>query len=216
MANYVLGPTAARSLKQLLAGRAAVSRVPNAQTSLTFASEFPAPFTVRWAKSVGEGGSWIIWLPDALSLLRVGGSAIDVRGTLEAAGGDYPEGWYRLDALPANGGTLVLVVKLPMDETKPKTATFKDAADDSDDPGSSEETDNPGGSEETDKPPTLTIPIAFCSQGHPTKAFVTSAIISGGNSGNYVAGADTNIVFSANKDANGNDTGEIAVDVYYK
>lgn len=212
MANYVLGPSAARALKQLIAGRSTASRVPNAQTSLAFASEFPPPFTVRWAKSVGEGGSWIIWLPDALSLLRVGGSAIDVRGTLEAAGGDYPEGWYRLDALPANGGTLVLEVKLPMDETKPKTATFKDAAGDS---GSSEETDNPGGSEETDKTPTLTIPIAFCSQGHPTKAFVTSAIISG-NSGNYVAGNDTNIVFSEKKDSAGNATGEIAVDVYYK
>lgn len=202
MANYVLGPTAARSLKQLLAGRGTVSRVPNAQTSLTFASEFPAPYAVRWAQSVGDGGSWIIWLPDALSLLRVGGSAIDVRGTLEAAGGDYPEGWYRLDALPANGGTLVLVVKLPMDETKPKTATFKDAAD------SSVASDDDGSL-------TLTIPVAVFAKGHPTKAFVTSAIVIG-SFAKYVSGEDTNIVFSARKDDDGNATGEIAIDVYYK
>ena len=205
MANYVLGPTAARSLKQLLAGRSTVSRVPNAQASLAFASEFPAPFTVRWAQSVGEEGSWIIWLPSA-SLLMVGGAAVDVREGLEAAGGDYPEGWYMLDALPESGGTLVLTVSQSTDATQTKTAKFKSAADLAEDDSETSE----------DEALLLTIPIAYCSKGHPTKAFVTSAIFSGGAAGNYVAGNDTNIVFSAKKDAAGNATGEIAVDVYYK
>lgn len=43
-----------------------------------------------------------------------------------------------------------------------------------------------------------------------------SNIRTGGSSGKYVAGDDTNIVFTEKEDDEGNATGEIAVDVYYK
>lgn len=49
-----------------------------------------------------------------------------------------------------------------------------------------------------------------------TQHHMGAIILTGASAGNYVAGDDTNIVFSKKKDSEGNATGEIAVDVYYK
>ena len=58
----------------------------------------------------------------------------------------------------------------------------------------------------------------FTLNGMDFKQFHAGAIFvpGGGGGQNYVAGDDTNIVFAAKKDSEGNATGEIAVDVYYK
>lgn len=95
--RYVLGPDAARALKRLLRGSGEISRRQGAAATLAFDSEYVAPFTVQWAQSANDGeGSWIIWLPGDLECLIVDGSGIDVAGSLDAVGGDYPAGWYLL------------------------------------------------------------------------------------------------------------------------
>ena len=100
---YVLGPNAARGLKQLLRGVGEVSRRDAGGGALAFDSEYPHPFTVQWAQSLNSGdGSWIIWLPPGH--LFVDGQEIDVTaapssgtGGMAAAGGDYPSGWYKIN-----------------------------------------------------------------------------------------------------------------------
>ena len=85
---------------------------------------FAHPFSVRWAQSVDDGeGAWIIYLPEE-DLVQYAGAAVDVTGELTEAGGDYPEGWYRLSTLSAqSGGELYLVIS-PGEGTAAATAQF--------------------------------------------------------------------------------------------
>ena len=89
MNTYVLGPNAARKLKGLFAGNGKTDRRKAGTPGVAFASEYEDPFTVQWAQSVGEEGSWIIWLPSA-ELLVVNDEPVDVSADLDEAGGEYP------------------------------------------------------------------------------------------------------------------------------
>lgn len=106
MAKYVLGPEGARKFRELCAAKSAGGRRGGAGPAPVFAVEFAAPYTVRWAASLAQGessegagdatsGEWIIWLPPG-DLLHVNGESVDTTANLEAAGGDYPAGWYIL------------------------------------------------------------------------------------------------------------------------
>lgn len=59
------------------------------------------------------------------------------------------------------------------------------------------------------------VTVDRADPAHPVIRLDRSRLPTGGG-GNYVAGDDTNIVFSEKMDSEGNATGEIAVDVYYK
>lgn len=122
MSRFVLGPEGARKFRELCAAKSAGKRRGGGGPSPVFAVEFPAPYTVKWAASLasdetsegagdGTDGEWIIWLPTS-GLLKVGQASVDITSDLDDAGGDYPEGWYKLgEALDRDeGGTLYLNV----------------------------------------------------------------------------------------------------------
>ena len=116
MRKFVLGPNAARSLKRILRGAGEVSRRKSLGDALAFSPEYVAPFTVQWAQSVADGdGAWIIWIPGD-GCLTVDGESVDLTEDLEAAGGDYPSGWYILDCLESSGGSLYLEVQIPVND----------------------------------------------------------------------------------------------------
>lgn len=98
MANYVLGPRAARWLQMQMNGRMSAGRDPGGRPCAVDEQSFCHPFELRWAASAGDAsggspkGAWIIWLPKGS--LVVDGSEVDF-STLTAANG-YPDGWYDL------------------------------------------------------------------------------------------------------------------------
>ena len=98
MANYVLGPRAARWLQMQMNGRMSAGRDPGGRPCAVDEQSFCHPFELRWAASAGDAsggapkGAWIIWLPKGS--LVVDGSEVDF-STLTAASG-YPDGWYDL------------------------------------------------------------------------------------------------------------------------
>ena len=98
MANYVLGPRAARWLQMRMNGRMTGGRNPGGRPCSVDEQSFCHPFELRWAASAGDDsggapkGAWIIWLPKGS--LVVDGSEVDF-STLTAASG-YPAGWYDL------------------------------------------------------------------------------------------------------------------------
>ena len=114
--RYVLGESAARRLAQLLRGKGEVSSRQSGEAKVTEDSDFVAPFTVKWAQSSNDGaGNWIIWLPSAELVTLPEGVTIDVTEDLNAAGGDYPSGWYVVPSAfldEDDGGTLYLNVTL--------------------------------------------------------------------------------------------------------
>ena len=114
--RYVLGESAARRLAQLLRGKGEVSSRHSGEAKVTEDSDFVAPFTVKWAQSSNDGaGNWIIWLPSAELVTLPEGVTIDVTEDLDAAGGDYPSGWYVVPSAfldEDDGGTLYLNVTL--------------------------------------------------------------------------------------------------------
>lgn len=130
MQKYVLGPNAARELKRILRGTGEVSRRKSLGDALAFSPEYVHPFEVKWAQSVADGdGAWIIWIPGD-GCLVVDGESVDLTADLEAAGGDYPSGWYILDCLAASGShTLYLQVTLG---DSPSAEFADDPADDDD------------------------------------------------------------------------------------
>ena len=183
MKKYVLGPNAARQLKKLLRGSGEVSRRDNLTSGLAFGSEYASPFEVQWAQSANDGeGGWIIWLPSD-EILIVNGAAVDLTEDLEEVGGDYPEGWYLLDAdalAVDEGGTLYLNVEYG--ETA--AAEFADSPDTDED------------DEETAK---VSVPICEATVDSETgarsvKQFVKSVIViakgSGDGSGGGKYGCD--------------------------
>ena len=98
MANYVLGPRAARWLQTQMNGHMTGGHNPGGRPCSVDEQSFCHPFELRWAASAGgdSGGSpkgaWIIWLPKGS--LVVDGAEVDF-STLTAASG-YPAGWYDL------------------------------------------------------------------------------------------------------------------------
>jgi hypothetical protein len=105
--RYVLGSGAARKLRTLLSGSGKTDSVPRAGSELAIDNDYLPPYTVQWAQSANDGeGSWIIWLPSE-ELLVVDGQPVDVRDTLDAVGGDYPEGWYLLDCLATDDDAML-------------------------------------------------------------------------------------------------------------
>jgi hypothetical protein len=98
MANYVLGPRAARWLQTQMNGHMTGGRSPGGRPCSVDEQSFCHPFELRWAASAGGDsggapkGAWIIWLPNGS--LVVDGSEVDF-STLAAASG-YPAGWYDL------------------------------------------------------------------------------------------------------------------------
>lgn len=137
--NYVLGPGAARKVKALLGGAGKVTRREGAASALAFDADYPAPFAVQWAQSAkGDEGAWIIWLPGAGALV-VDGATVEIKGRegadLQKVGGDYPDGWWIVDGVGADGGGIVLNVYISRegegsDETSEGVAA--DAADEPD------------------------------------------------------------------------------------
>lgn len=98
MANYVLGPRAARWLQTQMNGHMTGGRNPGGRPCSVDEQSFCHPFELRWAASAGGDsggapkGAWIIWLPKGS--LVVDGAEVDF-STLTAASG-YPAGWYDL------------------------------------------------------------------------------------------------------------------------
>lgn len=131
--NYVLSPSAVQKIRRAITPKLGSGDHPSSSPAVVSFDLFPAPFTVRWATSLaspesseGAGdataGEWIIYLPTT-GLCLVGGTSLDLTTPLEAAGGGYPAGWYKLvadyeesgTAEPIldrdTGGTLYLVIK---------------------------------------------------------------------------------------------------------
>lgn len=123
--NYVLGPNAARAVRQLIRGSGEVSRREVLPPEVALEAEFAHPYTVQWAESVS---AWIIWIPTERCLV-VDGVAVNITGGLTAAGGDYPTGWYKLAFLSEGGGDIYLNIHLPDSAERNVTANFAAAAD---------------------------------------------------------------------------------------
>lgn len=122
MARYVLGESAARKFRELVAGRMRYGHRDGGGSAFVDDADFAQPYEVRWSQSQNDGeGAWIIWLP-AADVLIVEGVAVDLTADLEAAEADYPSGWYKLDVLPAEGGSLFLTVKAPGGESESETS----------------------------------------------------------------------------------------------
>ena len=122
MAAYVLGEASARFLRGLMRDRrppaaAAVSR-RDGQPMAVQGDDFAAPYEVRWATSA-EG--WIIWLP--AEALVLDGAPVDVSEGLDAAGGAYPDGWYKL-GISASASSVYLIATRG-DESTPPSARFE-------------------------------------------------------------------------------------------
>lgn len=101
MAKYVLGPGAARQLKEILRGRMTAGRVEGDGACAIDEREYAHPFTLTWAASAGavdsqtgaSAGAWIIWLPEGS--LVIDGETVDLTENMTAAA-SYPAGWFDL------------------------------------------------------------------------------------------------------------------------
>ena len=186
MSNYVLSPQAVRKLKTALQGKRGTGGAHMNGPANVYESEYPAPFAVQWAQSVGDSGSWIIWLPGA-SLVMLGGTPLEVREDLDPAGGGYPSGWYSLEGvLPAAGGTLYLLITIPQEEEIGSSSWS----------ASESETEEPKAelSDSAGTAPTITIPVcdAATETGNGRKSvkqFITSAVFIAGSAGETALGA---------------------------
>lgn len=163
---YVVSQRGVRALSRLVRGSSSASTTTFSPATIS-PDDFAPPFTVQWAQSVDTSGAWIIWLPSA-SLVILDGTPLDITSALNAAGGDYPAGWYKLPSslLPDAGGTLYLLVTLPQGTT-PASAAFSASA------GSSGQ---------------WTIPICAAAKDATTdartvKQYVSSALVFGGAGG---------------------------------
>lgn len=163
---YVVSQRGVRALSRLVRGSSSASTTTFSPATIS-PDDFASPFAVQWAQSVDSSGAWIIWLPSA-SLVILDGTPLDVTSALNAAGGDYPAGWYKLPSalLPDAGGTLYLLVTLPQGTT-PASAAFSASA------GSSGQ---------------WTIPICAAAKDATTdartvKQFVSSALVFGSAGG---------------------------------
>lgn len=192
MSNYVLSPQAVRKLKTALQGKRGTGGAHMNGPANVYESEYPAPFAVQWAQSVGDSGSWIIWLPGA-SLVMLGGTPLDVREDLDAAGSGYPSGWYTLeDILPATGGTLYLLITIPQEEEEESGSSSSSSSSSA----SASETEEPTAelSARAGTAPTITIPVCVAATEAVTgrksvKQFITSTVFISGSVGETALGA---------------------------
>ena len=102
--RYVLSESSMRFLRGLQQGRAPASSTGETRRTRAMSIQDDAyahPFEVRWATSAN---GWIIWLPSE-SCLVLDGQPVDIVSELDAAGGEYPAGWYKLGL--AEGATSV-------------------------------------------------------------------------------------------------------------
>lgn len=112
MAAYLMSEGLARFVSDLRRNsqrgyRGGVDASRQVRLAAAQADDFPLPFTVTWAESVGTSGAWIAWLP--AGSLVIGGTAIDITSALAAAGAGYPQGWYRL-GVSDNAAAIYLVL----------------------------------------------------------------------------------------------------------
>lgn len=64
-------------------------------------SRQPLPFEVRWSSSANNGaGAWVIWLPDATSLVHIGNAYISPISNIVAEAA-LPAGWFRMSTVTA-------------------------------------------------------------------------------------------------------------------
>ena len=117
-------------------GSAAEGQTRHGRPAFAVEDEFARPFEVRFASSIGDGsdnsGKWIIWLPST-ELLTVDGEPLDLSSYLEPAGGDYPDGWFKLSGIESSGGQVWLNVKGGENDTEGDAAPVEFAsAEDSD------------------------------------------------------------------------------------
>lgn len=189
MAKYYLGERAARAVRQLMHGSSSVGTVPGAIGEPVDVQEFAAPYTVQWAQSLDNGdGAWIIWLP-VDSLLDMSGRRLNVAQDLEAAGGGYVAGWYKLTSAmidPSSGGTLYLNVKRTKTEGSEEEITAVFSAEDGyDEDQSSAPGETSGEGEESAVVASITICKATVSDtgaSRSVKQFVSSVIMIGSGS----------------------------------
>ena len=100
MSNYVLTPSAVRKLRGALAATPGNSGAAGAPSPVNI-DDFPPPFTVRWSASANSGaGAWVIWLPDASSLVHVGNAYVSPIANIVAETA-LPSGWYRMSTVTA-------------------------------------------------------------------------------------------------------------------
>ena len=113
MSNYVLTQSAVRKLRGALSttpGGTGAGGAPSSVSPDTFA----APFTVRWSASENSGsGAWVIWIPDAASLVMYDSSYLTPTGV--TASQILPGGWYTMDDVSASDDEVWLVVHIPDD-----------------------------------------------------------------------------------------------------
>lgn len=131
--RYYLGEAGVRKLRALMNGRGESGAVRGSVPGLALEDEFAHPFTVQWAASAGESGAWLIWLPVAEELLTVDGERVDPSADLEPAGGDYPEGWFRLSGVESSGGQVWLNVSRADEGESEEDAIAVEFADEADD-----------------------------------------------------------------------------------
>lgn len=104
MANFVLGPGAARRFKELMRGRMASGRVDGDAAHVVDEREYEHPYKLTYAASAGAVdeesgapvGAWLIWLP--FGSLTFNGTNVSPEAALQAANG-YPAGWYDLTGI---------------------------------------------------------------------------------------------------------------------
>lgn len=192
MAKYYLGERAARAVRQLMRGNSSVGTVPGAIGEPVDLQEFAAPYTVQWAQSLNNGdGAWIIWLP-VDSLLDMSGRRLDVAQDLEAAGGGYVAGWYKLTSAmidSSSGGTLYLNVKRTKTEgSEEEEITAEFSAEDGyneNQPYADAPRETSGEGEESAVVASITICQAMVSDtgaSRSIKQFVSSVIVIGSGS----------------------------------
>lgn len=107
MANYVLTPSAVRKLRGVLAATPGNSGATGASSPVSI-DDFPLPFTVRWSASAAEAGAWIIWLPNPERLVMFDGVYSALGGITAAQ--SLPAGWYTLDGVVASSGEIWLSI----------------------------------------------------------------------------------------------------------
>lgn len=110
MSNYVLTPQAVRKLRGALAATPGNSGAAGAPSPVNI-DDFPPPFTVRWSASArNKRGAWVIWLPDASSLVYVGNAYVSQITNIVAEVA-LPAGWYRMSPVSATATAVWLIVR---------------------------------------------------------------------------------------------------------
>lgn len=99
--NYVLTENAVGKIRRAIAPSAGNTGAVGANGRPIDPDMFPAPWTVRWSASANSGaGAWVIWLPDATSLVHIGNAYVSPISNIVAEAA-LPAGWYRMSTVGA-------------------------------------------------------------------------------------------------------------------